>query len=90
MNAFAGFIGWLVIWAALAVAVAIPLGKLINRRRRYTLELAPDDRDLSTRPPFGGYTDPDTLHEPSRYVPPQFRQFDDDALSDTTPHDPAP
>lgn len=54
MNAVAGFLGWLVIWTAVALAVAIPLGKFLARRRDYTIELEdwdPAPRNLTPHVP---------------------------------------
>lgn len=90
MTTIATAVGYIVIGMAVLLALAIAAGKFFDRKQDYKIEFEPDDRDLSKRPPFGGYTDPDTLHEPSRYVPPRFRQFDDNALSDTPPADLAP
>jgi len=72
MNGIAGFIGWLVIWCAVAVAVCVPVGKLIAYLTRPDRHRAVGDeyRPLPTVP-FGGRAAASGPEESSRYVPPQ-------------------
>lgn len=86
MNGIAGFIGWLVIWCALVVVVAVPLGKSLKFLGRDMPGPEPQHRNLSTRPPFGGYTDPDTAPHQSRYALPESR-FDDGDLNNPSLRD---
>lgn len=79
-DAIAGFIGWLVIWCAVAVVACVPVGKLIARNTRPAPEPEPEGRDLSARPPFGAYADPDAAQNqrPSRYLPAPWQPSGDD------------
>lgn len=76
MNSVAGFLGWLVIWAAVAVVAGVILGKSLKFLGREQPP-APEPEDWNPAPRTL------TPHVPSSWQP------TDDALRDPTPHKPA-
>lgn len=83
MNGVAGFIGWLVIWCAVAVVVCVPVGKFIAYRTRADRPRSSRDEFSPLRPvPFGGRVDASPSEDSSRYVQPKWQPSDDD-LRDT-------